>query len=129
MKLSAFEVTQAFMARTRWYNAVQALFSQYDFLVMPTSQVFPFDIKDTWPHQIAGTTMQTYHEWMKATCMVTMSGCPSLAVPAGFSSGGLPIGIQIVGPMHHDLDCLKIGHAYEQASNWTAKRPPPLLRA
>ena len=129
MQLSAFEVSQAFMARTRWYNAVQALFSQYDFLVMPTSQTFPFDIKESWPHQIAGTTMQTYHEWMKATCMITMSGCPSLAVPAGFSSTGLPIGIQIVGPMHHDMDCLKIGHAYEQASNWTVKRPPPLLRA
>ncbi|HWU55058.1 MAG TPA: amidase, partial [Rhizomicrobium sp.] len=113
MKLSAFDVTQAFMARTRWYNAVQALFSQFDFLVMPTSQVFAFDINDTWPHQIAGTSMQSYHEWMKATCMVTMSGCPSLAVPAGFSSAGLPMGIQIVGPMHHDMDCLKIGHAYE----------------
>ncbi len=128
LKLTGPDVTAATMARTRWYNAVNALFSQYDFLVMPTSQTFPFDIKETWPHQIAGKTMNTYHEWMKATCMVTMSGCPSLAVPAGFSSTGLPIGIQIVGPAHHDLDCLKIGHAYQQANNWTAKRPPPMLK-
>ena len=127
LKLTGPDVTAATMARTRWYNAVNALFSQYDFLVMPTSQTFPFDIKETWPHQIAGKTMNTYHEWMKATCMVTMSGCPSLAVPAGFSSTGLPIGIQIVGPAHHDMDCLKIGHAYQQANNWTAKRPPPML--
>jgi len=58
-----------------------------------------------------------------------MSGCPSLAVPAGFSATGLPMGLQIVGPAHHDLECLKLGHAYEQASNWTAKHPPPLLRS
>jgi amidase len=128
MKLSAYDVTQAFMARTRWYNAVQALFSRFDFLVMPTSQVFAFDIKETWPHQIAGTGMQTYHEWMKATCMVTMSGCPSLAVPAGFSASGLAMGLQIVAPIHHEMDCLRLAHAYEQASNWVAKHPPSLLR-
>ena len=47
---------------------------------------------------IAGKKMATYHEWMKGTLLVTMSGCPSLAVPAGFSAEGLPIGIQIIGP-------------------------------
>jgi amidase len=61
--------------------------------------------------------------------MVTLSGCPSLAVPAGFSPSGQPMGIQIIGPVHHDMDCLKLGHAYEQASNWTAKHPPPLLKS
>jgi amidase len=129
MKMSAFDVTNATIARTRWSNAFHRLFEQYDFLVMPTAQLFPFDINETWPHQIAGKTMRSYHEWMVAICTVTLSGCPALAVPAGFSSSGLPMGIQIIGPVHHDLECLKIGHAYEQASNWTAKRPPPLLKA
>jgi len=129
MKLSAFDVTSATIARTRWSNAFHRLFEHYDFLVMPTAQVFPFDINETWPHQIAGKTMRTYHEWMVGVCMVTLSGCPSLAVPAGFSPSGLPMGIQIIAPVHHDMDCLKLGHAYEQASNWTAKRLPPLLRS
>ena len=129
MKLSAYDVTNASIARTRWSNAFHDLFKQYDFLVMPTAQLFPFDINETWPHQIAGKTMRTYHEWMVAICMVTLSGCPALAVPAGFSSTGLPMGIQIIGPIHHDMECLKLGHAYEQATNWTAKRPPPLLHA
>jgi len=94
---------------------------------MPTAQVFPFDIGETWPHDIAGRKMQTYHEWMKATCLVTMSGSPSLAVPAGFSANGLPMGLQIIGPMHHEMDCLKLGFAYEQATGWTARRLPALL--
>ena len=129
LKLSAFDITNASAARTRWSNAFHRLFEQYDFLVMPTAQLFPFDINETWPHQIAGKTMRTYHEWMMGVCLVTLSGCPSLAMPAGFSSSGLPMGIQIIAPIHHDMDCLKLGHAYEQASNWTAKRLPPLLRA
>jgi amidase len=61
--------------------------------------------------------------------MVTLSGCPSLAVPAGFSAGGLPMGLQIIGPVHGDMDCLKLGHAYEMATNWTGKHPPAMLGA
>jgi amidase len=128
MKLSGFDISAAAIARTHWSNAFHHLFAQFDYLVMPTAQVFAFDINETWPHQIAGKTMRSYHEWMVGVCTVTLSGCPSLAVPAGFSPSGQPMGIQIIGPVHHDMDCLKIGHAYEQASNWTAKRPPPLLR-
>jgi len=129
MKLSGPDVTAASIARTRWSNAFHRLFRDYDFLLMPTAQVFAFDINEHWPHQIAGKTMRSYHEWMVAICMVTMSGCPSLAVPAGFSPSGQPMGLQIIAPVHHDMDCLKLGHAYEQASQWTAKHPPPLLRA
>ncbi|HEX4635272.1 MAG TPA: amidase [Rhizomicrobium sp.] len=129
MKLSAFDLANASIARTHWSNAFHKLFDHYDFLVMPTAQLFAFDINEHWPHQIAGKTMRTYHEWMVAVCMVTLTGCPSLAVPAGFSPSGQPMGLQIIAPVHHDLDCLKLGHAYEQATNWTAKHLPPLLRA
>ncbi len=128
-KLSAFDVSAASVVRTAWSNAVAQLLRHYDYLMMPTSQVFPFDIGETWPHQIAGRQMRTYHEWMKATCLVTMSGCPSLAVPAGFNAQGLPMGLQIIAPNHHEMDCLKLGFAYEQATQWTARRLPPLLGA
>jgi amidase len=127
MKLSAFDVTAASAVRTAWSNAVQRLFVHYDYLIMPTAQVFPFDIGETWPHQIAGRAMQTYHEWMKAICLITMSGCPALAVPAGFNPQGLPMGFQIIAPVHHEMDCLKLGAAYEAASNGTSRRLPPLL--
>ena len=114
--------------RTAWSASVRRLFERYDFLVMPTAQVFAFDIGETWPHAIAGQQMQTYHEWMKAVCLITMAGCPSLAVPAGFGSQGLPMGLQIIAPVHHEMDCLKLGFAYETAMDWTAKRLPSLLQ-
>jgi amidase len=72
--------------------------------------------------------MQTYHEWMKAVCMITMTGCPSLAAPAGFGANGLSMGIQIVAPVHHEMDCLRLAAAYEAANDWTAKHLPPLLK-
>ena len=50
-----------------------------------------------------------------------------LAVPAGFGSQGLPIGLQIIGPNHRELACLQLALGYEIATGWTNKRLPPLL--
>jgi amidase len=128
LKVSGMDVTAASVARTHWSNAFQHLFTRYDFLAMPTAQLFAFDINEHWPHQIAGQTMRTYHEWMKAVCLVSMAGCPSLAVPAGFDGRGLSMGLQIIAPVHREMDCLRLAHAYEQAADWTGKHLPPLLR-
>ena len=106
---------------------MRRFFERYDFLILPTAQTFPFHAEIHWPDTIAGKRMQTYHEWMKGVLFVTMSGCPSLAVPAGFNAQGLPIGIQIIAPNRRELDCLSLGRAYEAATNWTNARLPPLL--
>ncbi len=129
MTLSAYDITAASMVRTGWTHAVSKFFTRYDYLIAPTAQVFPFGIDTHWPNEIAGRKMQTYHEWMKGVFLITMSGCPSLAAPAGFSKSGLPIGIQIVAPLRQDLACLKAGFAYDAATGWTRKKRPPLLAA
>ncbi len=126
-RLSAFDVSAAALVRTEWSRAVRALFERHDYLVVPTAQVFPFEARETWPREIAGQAMATYHEWMKAVCLVTMSGCPALASPAGFGPEGLPIGIQIIAPVRREMDCLRLAYAYEQATDWTGRRPPEML--
>ena len=128
LKLSAYEITAASVVRTEWYQAVRRFFKTYDYFVLPTAQLFPFDADLHWPKEIAGKTMETYHEWMKVTLPITMSGCPALAAPAGFSDQGLPIGIQLVAANHGELACLQLAHAYDAATRWTARRLPPLLK-
>lgn len=127
LKLSAYDITAASLLRTEWYQAVRSFFQRYDFLVLPSAQTFPFPIELHWPDTIAGHRMRTYHEWMKGNLLVSMCGCPSLAVPAGFNAQGLPMGIQIIGPNRRELECLSLAHAYEAATNWTEARLPPLL--
>jgi amidase len=124
--LSAFDVTAASEARTVWSMAVKRLFDRYDYLVLPSSQLLPFPVEDRWPKVVAGRTMRTYHEWMMSALLVTLSGCPALVAPAGFGRAGLPIGLQIVGPNRGELACLQLAAAYEAATGWTRKRPPPL---
>ncbi|GAC1457596.1 MAG: amidase [Steroidobacteraceae bacterium] len=127
LKLSAFDISAASAVRTAWYQAVRRFFEKYDYFIVPTAQLFPFDASLHWPQEIAGTKMQTYHEWMKCVLPITMSGCPALAAPAGFSARGLPMGIQIVGPNRAELACLRLAHAYDMATGWPARRLPGLL--
>ncbi len=126
LAVSAYDVTAAGIVRTEWGQAMRRLFEQYDFVVAPTAQVFPFDAGETWPRVIAGRTMRTYHEWMKGCCLVSLAGCPAVALPAGFGATGLPMGLQIAAPPQQDMDCLELGLAYERASGFTAWRPPAL---
>jgi len=127
LQLSAYDITSASVVRSEWYQVVRRFFERYDFLILPTAQMFPFAADIHWPDTVAGKRMKTYHEWMKGALLVTMCGCPSLAVPAGFNAENLPIGIQIIAPNRLERDCLSLGYAYEAATGWTKARPPPLL--
>ena len=127
LRLSLAQVTDASAVRTHWTRAVQQLFTRYDYLISPTAQLFPFDIALRWPTEIAGAPMRTYHEWMKGVCLITLAGCPSLAVPAGFSPQGLPMGLQIIAPLHQEMACLQLGLAYEAVLPLWRTRPPPVL--
>jgi amidase len=129
LRQSAYDVAAASELRTAWSHAVQAFLGRYDFLVLPTAQLFPFDGRERWPQQVAGRPMRSYHEWMKGTLLVTMSGCPALAVPAGFGTAGLPIGMQLIAPLRRDLDCLALAAAYEAAMDPGLRRAPALLQS
>ncbi|MBO9577067.1 MAG: amidase [Sphingobium sp.] len=126
-KLSGYDVTALSAIRTEWSQAVRQFFERYDYWIMPTAQLFPFAVEERWPASIAGTKMRTYHEWMQAVCLVTMSGCPALAAPAGFGASGLPMGIQIIAPVHREMDCLQLAFAYQEARQAELARPSPLL--
>jgi amidase len=126
LALTADQIIAALEGRTRWYETLRRFMATYDYLVMPTAQVFPFDKALRWPETVGGRRMDTYHRWMQTVIPVTMAGLPSLDVPAGFGEAGLPTGIQIVGPNHGELACLQLGAAYDAASNWVRRYPPPV---
>jgi amidase len=61
---------------------------------------------------------------MRACSDITVTGHPAISVPCGFTSEGLPVGIQIVGRHRDDLGVLRIAHAFEQATGFGRRRPP-----
>jgi amidase len=127
LKLTAQDVADAEVARTSWYRSVCRMFDTFDFLLLPSAQVFPFDASEHWPREIAGVKMDTYHRWMEVVVPGTLSGCPVISVPVGFSKSGLPMGMQIIGRHHADFSVLQLAYAYEQAAPWVRDHLPRLL--
>jgi amidase len=119
-KFSASDFMKASVTRSQFYQHLRALFERYDFLVLPSAQVWPFDIELRWPQQIAGKAMDTYHRWMETVIYATFAGLPAMSVPSGFSevsairSKALPNGLQIIGKPQGDLALLHLAAAYEQ---------------
>ncbi|GJH29146.1 amidase [Caballeronia novacaledonica] len=126
LKLSGEDVSRAIRERAAWYQAINAQFDNFDYLLMPSAQVFPFDAELDWPHAIAGREMDSYHRWMEAVVPATMASLPALSAPAGFGPGGLPAGLQIIGPTQGDLGVLQLGLAYDRASGFSSARSPLL---
>jgi amidase len=127
LRLSAMDVYRASANRTSVYQAANRLFKTYDYLLLPTSQVFPFAADLHWPQEINGRKMDTYHRWMEVCFFATLIGCPVINVPVGFNQDGLPMGMQIIGRNHADLAVLQLAYSYEQATRWVSKRVSPLL--
>ena len=80
---------------------------RYDFMILPTAQVLPFDIEQRYVTEINGVRMETYIDWMKSCYYVSTIGHPALSVPCGFVNG-LPVGVQIVGRDQDDLGVLQL---------------------
>ncbi len=122
--LSGLEVSRAEAERTRLYHEMRRFFEAHDFLVLPVSQVPPFDIEERWVREIDGTRMETYIDWMKSCSILSTTGHPAISVPCAFTEGGLPVGLQIVGRHRDDRGCLELAHAFEQAAGASRRRPP-----
>ncbi|MFD6052961.1 amidase family protein [Agromyces sp. NPDC060279] len=120
---TAAELRALAAARTRLEAATLAYFDRFDVWITPTAQVLPFPVGLRWPTEVAGEPMRDYLEWMRSVCVVSAMSGPALSVPAGFSAGGLPVGIQLVGPQGADALLLRVAHAYEQRTRWAWTRP------
>jgi amidase len=121
--LTAADVARAARLQTELFHRAREFFDRFDVLVLPVSQVAPFPGDQEYPTQVAGIEQQTYLDWMRSSYFVTVLGAPALAVPAGFTPAGLPVGIQIVGRPRADRLVLEVGHAFEQVTGHADRHP------
>ena len=96
----------------------------YDFLVGPVNQLPPFPVDTEYPTEIAGVKLANYLDWMKSCYYVTITSHPAISVPAAFTQGGLPVGMQIIGRYRDDFGVLQLAHAFESATQVWQRRPP-----
>ena len=123
LKLTARELADAEVKRTALYHRVREFMERYEFLLLPTTQVPPFDVAQPYVTEIEGAALPTYIDWMRSCSDITVTGLPAIAVPGGFTPGGLPVGLQIVGRHQNDWGVLQLAHAFEQATGVGLRRP------
>ena len=122
--LTAKEIGEAERGRTALYHRVRDFFEKYDLLLTPTVALPPFPQEIIYPQEINGKPMKNYQEWLYMTYAITMTGLPAISIPCGFTSEGLPVGLQIVGRRLAETTVLKAAAAYEAITSWKDKRPP-----
>jgi amidase len=122
--VTGVQFLSASVARTDFFRKMQALFDQYDYLILPTAQVWPFNVSERWPGRINEVAMDTYHRWMEVVIYATFAGLPCISMPAGFSRNGLPMGLQVIGKPQGDFSVLQLAHAYGQVSQDVIQRAP-----
>ncbi len=122
-RLTGPQLGAAELKRTQLFHRMREFMDNYDFLVAPVVQVLPFDVNTPYVTQINGVAMETYLDWMRSCYQITVTGAPAISVPCGFSGGGLPIGLQIIGRYQDDFGVLQMAHAFEQSTGYWKRRP------
>ena len=113
-RLTGPEIMRAEEQRSRLHERVGRFLEEFEYFVLPTTQVPPFDVDQQWVTEIEGQKMESYIDWMRSCYYVTVTALPAISVPAGFTPEGLPVGLQIVGRPQQDFSVLQLAHAFEQ---------------
>lgn len=124
LKLTAREVGEAEVKRAALYHRVREFMTARPFLVLPVTQVPPYDVTQPYVTEIDGVKLPTYIDWMRACSDITVTGLPAISVPCGFTEEGLPVGVQIVGRHQDEWGVLQLAHAFEQATGFWKRRAP-----
>jgi amidase len=122
-RLTGPEVSRAMAKQTEIMERMRKFQEKFEFLICAVNQVPPFDAKLDWPKEIAGVKMEHYIAWMRSAYYISLTHRPAISVPAGFTTSGLPVGLQIVGRYRADFDVLRCAHMFEQATGIWKKRP------
>lgn len=108
---------KAQQARTLFIKEYEKALHRVDVLLMPINPTPPTKIGELISNPLQNLLADVY------TTSQNPVGVPSLAIPCGFSRGNLPVGMQLIGKMFSESLLLRIGHAYQQITDWHTRKP------
>lgn len=120
----ATQYIKVLRVRTLVKEAWKSAFEGVDALVAPSLPAPAAQVGQesfTWP---SGATDSVINAYVRLSCPANITGLPALSVPCGFSKDDLPIGLQVIGRPFDEATVLRVGQAYESATDWASRRPP-----
>ena len=121
--LSADALLAAEEARGRLYRSFMAMFATIDVLVLPAAALMPFSANFEDVTSIDGVPLATIVDYYAITFIISLLGCPVVTVPCGWSTAGLPLGLQIVGRPHDDAFVIATAQRFEQELDFRHRWP------
>ena len=113
----------AFEQKNRCTEQVNEIFDKFDFLALPSAQLFPFDKSIQFPSKINETSLDTYHRWLEVFIISSLLDLPTITIPVGFNENGLPMGMQIIGKNKDDLKLFAFAKIFEEIYNNSNYKP------
>ena len=122
-KISDEIIDHSLEQRNSILNEVNKIFDKFDFLVMPSAQLFPFDKNLINPEKINEYKLDTYHRYMEVMILSAILELPTVSVPTGFNKDGLPMGMQIIANKRQDLKAIAFAKKYEEIFDHSKIKP------
>ena len=123
--LTATQIADAELQRSSLYYEMLNLLSRFDVLACPVVGCMPRPISEEWVNEIEGIKLKHYMDWLGFSFLATVTGLPAISLPIGFSSNGLPIGIQLIGGPRGEAKLLACARAIEIIMNGPIKPIDP----
>ncbi|MBZ7924817.1 amidase [Ensifer adhaerens] len=112
-KLKIDDVYDAQIRRTVLFHNMQQFLQSYDVLACPTVGMQPGPVEEEYPTAINGTPLTDYIQWLRFAFLATTTGLPAISIPIGFSEGGMPVGMQLIGRPRGEARLLQVARAIE----------------
>ena len=97
LSLKTTDVVAAEIKQGNITRRLASFMEDYDALICATVLCPPFDVDQRFPEQLNGVPFEGYMGWLILTYAVTVTACPVMALPCGFTKSGLPVGLQVIG--------------------------------
>ena len=122
-EIKSKDLVLALDQRQQCLNQINLIFKNFDFLALPSAQVFPFDKNLQFPKEINNIKLDTYHRWLEIFILSSLLELPTITIPVGFNKDGMPMGMQIIGRNKDDLKLFSFAIKYEEAFNYSKNKP------
>ena len=113
-KINDDDIKIAFDKKNKTLIQIEEIFKKFDFIMLPSSQVFPFNKNIQYPNKINDQELDTYHRWLEVFIISSLFDLPTLTVPIGFNETGSPMGLQIIAKKGDDIKLLSFAKTYEK---------------
>ena len=128
LNLSSGQIYDAMPRRTQLYEIMRAFLSTHDVLAIPVVGVAPDLVERDYPTHVDGQEIGTYEDWLRFSFLATTTLLPALAMPAGFTAAGLPVGLQLIGPPRGEAVLLQVALFIEEALGLPCTPIDPIRR-